>query len=214
MRLAREIGDKTVMLQCRDDLEPQASDMLGHLERTFTSQSERLKHGFKIQWGWSVLCLMDRTPDLILCEPNFRGNALLEWNDDVSTTITVLLQQVGFLRSIEFPASDCVTARFDDKIVLSKGCLSDRRIYLERIKVSRGRPGQVDDSGWYMGPVPPPEDKPEYQAMRVYQLLGLRAAALRVLELPPGFLVVLDGDEIEGIQGPGGKTQAPWRLDS
>ena len=50
--------------------------------------------------------------------------------------------------------------------------------------------------------------------MRVYQLLDLRPAALAVLSLPPGFLIVFDGDRIEGIEGPGGKAQAPWRLDS
>jgi hypothetical protein len=46
--------------------------------------------------------------------------------------------------------------------------------------------------------------------MRVYELLHLRPAALQVLELPPGFLVVLDGDQIEGIEEnrrpPGGST--------
>jgi len=50
MRFSTEIGDKTVTLQCRDDLEPQANDILGLLKRTFTSQSERLKDGLKIQY--------------------------------------------------------------------------------------------------------------------------------------------------------------------
>ena len=210
MLLAREIGDKTVMLQCHDDLQPQANDMLGLLKRDFTPQSERLKHGFKIQYGFSMLCLMERTPDLLLCEPNFRGNPFLERSNDVSTTLTVLLQQVDFLRSIEFPASDTIPARFDDKIVLSKGCLSSQRIYLERIEVTK-----EGDSGWYIGPVPPSKEKPPvYAAMRVYELLDLRPAALEVLCLPPGFLVVFDGDRIEGIEGPGGQFQAPWRLNS
>lgn len=213
MLLTEDIGDKTVMLQCRDDLEPQAGEILGELKRNFASQSERLKHGFKVQFGWSVLCLMERAPGLVLCEPNFRGNPLAEWNDDVSTTLVVLTQQVSFLRSIALPASDAVDVRFDDKIVLSKGCLSDQRIYLDRKKVSRGRPGLLDDSGWYIGPVPPPE-QPQYQAMRVYQLLDLRPAALAVLGLPPGFAVIFDGNSIEGIQGPGGRDEPPWRLDS
>lgn len=213
MWFSTEIGERTVALQCRDNLEPQANGILGHLRKIFSSQSGQLKDGLKIQWGWSELCIRDRGPDLVLCEPNYRENPFMEWNDDVSTTIAVLLQQAGFLRSIEFPASHCVTARFDDKIVLSRGCLSDRRIFLNRTKVSRGRPGLVDDSGWYIGPVPPRKE-PEYQAIRVYELLHLRPAALQVLELPPGFLVVLYGDEIEGIEGAGGKTQAPWRLDS
>jgi hypothetical protein len=209
MLLAREIGDKTVMLQCRDDLEPQADGFLNYLKRTFGPQSEQLKPGFKIQFGWSMLCLRDRTPDLLLCEPNFRGNPFQEWSDDVSTTLTVLAEQAAFLRSIEFPASDSMITRFDGKIVFSKGCLSNQQIYLERIKVST-----EGDSGWYIGPVPPSDNRPEYQAMRVYKLLDLRPAALAVLCLPPGFLVVFNGDRIEGIEGPGGKSQAPWRLDS
>jgi hypothetical protein len=209
MLLAREIGEKTVTLQCRDDLEPQADGLLGHLKRTFTPHSEQLKHGFKIQFGWSVLCLLDRTSDMLICEPNFRGNPFQQWSDDVSTTLAVLSEQVGFLRSIAFPASDSMPARFDDKIVLSKGCLSHQQIYLERCETSK-----EGDSGWYIGPVLRSSEKPEYEAMRVYELLDLRPATLGVLCLPPGFLVVLDGDRIEGIQDPGGKTQAPWRLDS
>jgi hypothetical protein len=214
MLLAEEIGNKRVILQCRDDLAPQGGDILKEIRRTFTPQSERLKHGFTIQWGWSVLCLRDRTPDLILCEPSFRGNPFVEWSDDVTTTLAVLSMQVAFLRSIDFPGSDCVTARFDDKIVLAKGCLSNKRIYLERIKVSRGRPGLVDDSGWYIVPVPPLEDTPEYQSVRVYELLRLRPAAVQVLELPPGFLVMFDGNRVEGIQGPQGRSHAHLRIDS
>jgi hypothetical protein len=103
MLLSTEIGNKTVTLQCRDELEPYAAGFLNDLRKTFAPQSERLKHGFRIQWGWGPLCLMDRTPDLLLCEPNFRGNPFLEWSNDVSTTLTVLLQQVDFLRSIDFP---------------------------------------------------------------------------------------------------------------
>jgi hypothetical protein len=214
MLLAEEIGNKRVILQCRDDLAPQGGDILKEIRRTFTPQSERLTHGFTIQWGWSVLCLRDRTPDLILCEPSFRGNPFVEWSDDVTTTLAVLSMQVAFLRSIDFPGSDCVTARFDDKIVLAKGCLSNQRIYLERINVSRGRPGLVDDSGWYIGPVPALENTPEYQSMRIYELLRLRPAAVQVLELPPGFLVIFDGNKVAGIQGPQGRSHAPWRLDS
>lgn len=213
MRFSTEIGARTVTLQCRDDLEAQANGVLRHLRQTFSAQSERLKDGFKIQYGWSVLCIRDEVPDLILCEPNFRSNPFMEWNGDISTTLAVLLHQAAFLHLIEFPASNAVTARFDDKIVLSRGCLSDRRICLQRTEVSRGRPGMIDDSGWYIGPVPPRKD-PDYQAIRVYELLHMRPAALKVLELPPGFLVILNGDEVEGIQGPGGKSQAPWQLDS
>jgi hypothetical protein len=208
MRLTRDIGAKTLTLQCRDDLEPQAEGMLAYLKREFTHHDQRLKDGFTIQFGWSFLRLRDRASDLLICEPNYRGDPFQQWSEDVSATLKFSAEQAGFLRSIAFPASDSLGVRFDDKIVMWKDCLSAPRIYLERVKTS-----SVGDSGWYIGPVPASREKPAYQSIRVYELIDLRPEVMQALALPPGFLVVFDGDGIAGLQGPGGRKQAPWRLD-
>ena len=38
--------------------------------------------------------------------------------------------------------------------------------------------------------------------MHVFQLLRTRPALLRLLALPPGYLAVLDGDEVEAVVDP------------
>jgi hypothetical protein len=89
-----------------------------------------------------------------------------------------------------------VEVRFDEAVLLARGCLGQRRIYLQRGEPAPG------DSGWYVGPVdsPVPEQKAEnFESLRVFELLSRRAAVLQVMGLPPGFLAVFDGDRIEAV---------------
>src|SRR5947209_3200478 len=86
-----------------------------------------------------------------------------------------------------------LVVRFDQLVLAARGCLDERRVYMQRSEPA-GR-----DSGWYVGPVgsPAPEQKPEnFETLRVFELLSRRAPLLRVMGLPPGFLAVFDGDKI------------------
>jgi hypothetical protein len=190
MRLTTRIGSKLVAVNCQGALRPQCKWLLGYLRETFSPKVEQLRDGFKLQVGWSTLCLREQDGELLVCEPDYRGDPFTRWHDDITSTLTVQAQQNDILKQT---GAEGVAALFQHKIVLANGCLAEQRIYLHRTKGSP--PG---DSGWYVGPVTKSKDQPVYEAMYVYQLLQQRPALLQVLALPPGFMVIFDGDKIEG----------------
>src|SRR5262249_13822522 len=84
--------------------------------------------------------------------------------------------------------------------------MGDRRVYMERShNVEQG------DSGWFVGPTDRKAAESEMVARPTFELLRLRPALLDVLPLPPGYLVVWDGDGIEAIVGPDEKNA--WRAE-
>ena len=81
----------------------------------------------------------------------------------------------------------------DDKIVMARGAPQYQRVYLERVS---GAP--AGDSGWYFGPA----DNTEvtgYDAVRIVDFLAARPDLEAVLELPAGYLAVLDGASLEAL---------------
>jgi len=190
-RLAVEMGAKTIIVRCDVALRPQAEWLLGYIRETFGSDGGQLRDGFKLQVGWSILSLREQNGKLVINEPNYYGDPFTECHDDISCTLRVQVEQNAILQLAE--VDDAVPALFQDKVVLAKGCLDEKRVYLERTKNSP--PG---DSGWYIGPAAGGKRKPALEAIYVYDLLKERPALLQVLALPPGYLVVFDGDKIEG----------------
>jgi len=143
-----------------------------------------------------VVKLIQVGSDLVLHEPDFDGNPFTDYRPSVSTTLMVLGMQIDFLSRIKCEGS---TARFDDKIVVQRGCLARDRIYAERKTPSPG------DSGWYIGSAeeasstgePPPAS--ELEVIWVYELLRLRPFVLEALALPVGWLVRWSGSTIDAV---------------
>jgi hypothetical protein len=203
-RRTLRIGDVDLVARCDDAFATQAGSLLEAVA-SFQSQGKRLADGVHVQFGWSLLTLRRRGGDLVVCEPDFDGDPFHEIREDVTCTLRVLMGQVAVVQRLGLVP---VEIRFDDKVVLAKGCLAQRRVYLQR---SQPRPG---DSGWYVGPVdgPAPEQKPEnYEAIHVFELLHRRAALLRVLALPARYLVIFDGDEVQGIADP--NNNEVWKIE-
>jgi hypothetical protein len=200
----RRVGDVDLVARCDDAFAAQAGSLLEAVA-SFQGQGKRLADGVRVQFGWSLLTLRRRGSDLVVCEPDFDGDPFHEIREDVTCTLRIRMGQVAVVRRLGLVPVDI---RFDDKVVLAKGCLAGRRVYLQR---SEPRPG---DSGWYVGPVdgPAPEHKPEsYEAIHVFELLRRRAGLLQVLALPAGYLVVFDGDEVEGIADP--NNNEVWKVE-
>jgi hypothetical protein len=195
-RLAAQIGAKTIIVRCDAALRPQAEWLLAYVRKTFGPDGGKLRDGFKLQVGWSILSLREQNGQLVISEPNYRGDPFTEWHDDISCTLRVQAEQNEILALAE--VEEGVPALFQDKVVLAKGCLEEKRVYLERAKDPP--PG---DSGWYIGPVADDEQQPKLEAIYVYNLLKSRPALLQVLALPPGYIVVFDGDDIEGWEAGG-----------
>ena len=91
----------------------------------------------------------------------------------------------------------------DEKIVLAGQAWRHARVYLERI----AEPA-AGDSGWYLGPADGAEPD-GCEAVRVGDLLTHRPDLARVLALPAGFLVVLDGPDVVAVLDPQNGAQWP-----
>lgn len=197
------VGEVELVAHCNDAFAAQAGSMLEAIA-SFQGQGKRLTDGVHVQFGWSLLILRRCGDDLVVCEPDFDGDPFHEVREDVTCTLRVLMGQVAVVRRLGLRP---VEIRFDDKVVLAKGCLAEQWVYLQR---SEPRPG---DSGWYVGPVDrsAPEQRPEnYEAIHVFELLRRREGLLRVLALPAGYLVVFDGDEVEGVADP--NNHEVWKV--
>jgi len=156
------------------------------------SEKERgagfLEDGASIQIGWSFIKNRREGDKLIVVEPNFSGDPFQETNNDLTCTLKVKAEQNDVLSGLGLEGTP---VSFQDKIILSKGCLEKPHIYLERQMPKSG------DSGWYIGEVGQPQN--ELIAIYVYQLLQLRPAIFKVLALPEGYIVVFQNNEIETI---------------
>lgn len=81
----------------------------------------------------------------------------------------------------------------EDKMVLARGTDPQTRVFLERqIAIIPG------DSGWYMGNVDAVA-APAHDVVRVADILSARPEFATLLELPPGYLVVLAGTVLEAV---------------
>jgi hypothetical protein len=178
-----------IVVQAADVLEEQVAWLSKYLKKLL-DEGKRIDATTRIQVGWSVLCFEPENGELVACEPDFSGNPFVDLTRDLSRTLLILTEQSNLLKKLHV---DGVSVKFSDKIVLAKGCLTARRIYLERTEPSNR------ESGWYIGPVDDEDEKVEYESLFVYGLLLQRPSAMQVLFLPPGYLVVFDGHAIEAV---------------
>lgn len=178
-------------LTCRDEFEDQAIWLAKLVEERAPTKIE-LGAGATFQVGWSILKLIETSAGLALCEPDFDSDPFNHFRNDVSTTLAVLLQQRDLLFKL---GCDPVDIRFDDKVVMLKGCLEEQGIYGERSQPKKG------DSGWYFGPTRdhPTPDSGDLEAILVFQLLHRRPHLLHAMCLPVNWIVVWAGTEIKGI---------------
>ena len=181
-------------LNCRDDLTEQALWLCNVVE-DIGQKHMNLVDGATFQIGWSVLKLVHTSNGLVLCEPDFENDPFQDFREDVSATLTVLYSQRDLLARV---GCSPVDIRFDDKVVLFKGCLEEPGIYGERSQPTKG------DSGWYFGPTsehrtPTAND---LEAMWVYELLRKRPSLLAAMCLPAGWMAVWDREEVVGITDP------------
>ncbi|MCP4711262.1 MAG: hypothetical protein GY869_21795 [Planctomycetes bacterium] len=98
-------------------------------------------------------------------------------------------EMVAALEAKRLPAAD------KDKVVFNQVEQDQTRIYLERIKTNK-----KGDSGWFIGTVA--EVIAEVQALSLGKLLDIRPDLKDILSLPTGFLVVINGEDIEAILDP------------
>ena len=88
------------------------------------------------------------------------------------------------------------------KVVFNQVQQEQTRIYLECIETNK-----KGDSGWFIGTVT--DVLTELQAVSFGQLLDIRTDLKDILSLPPGYLVVINAEDIEAIVDPQDKLLTP-----
>lgn len=181
------------MLTCSDELLAQG-DYVADLIARHAVQGSDFVNGATFQVGWSILKLVMSGHQLELQEPDYAGNPFRDHRSDISASLRVLLAQNELVRQTH---ADPWAARFDEKIVVQKGCLSKNRVYMERSPQP-----SAGDSGWCIGEAGSEQSAPapsDLESLYSFQLLSLRPALLSCLLLPPGWLVVWQGQKIEAV---------------
>jgi hypothetical protein len=193
MKYQRRIGKFNVVAVCGQDLEEQARGLLAKIDE-LNEIGPAIQDRTTIMFGWSLLTLRGGADELVICEPDFDGDPIHDYLPQVEHTLRILIQQIALLNLI---GAEGVEARYMDKVVIAKGCLGTERIYLERTATDA-----FGESGWFIGEVEGKETKytvEELEAIYVYQIFQVRRALMKVMALPPGYMVVFRGDNIEAI---------------
>jgi hypothetical protein len=181
-------------LNCREELTAQAI-WLSTVVENVGGKRTNLVAGATFQIGWSVLKLLKTTEGLMLCEPDFDNDPFHNFREDVSSTLDILHAQQNLVSKV---GCSPVDIRFDDKVVMFKGCLEESGIYGERSQPTKG------DSGWYFGPTRE-HDTPtakDLEAIWAYELMHKGLHLLSAMCLPANWMVVWEGQEIVGIADP------------
>lgn len=178
-------------LTCAEDLAAQG-EYFADVICKHAMQGSGFVEGATFQIGWCILKLVMSGTQLELQEPDYTTDPFLNYRSDISNSLKVLLAQNELIQranAIPWPA------RFDERIVIRKGCLSEARLYMERSKPT------ANDSGWYIseaGEQSTP-DPSELESIYSFELLSLRPALLSCLLLPPGWLAIWQGSKIEAV---------------
>jgi hypothetical protein len=135
--------------------------------------------------------LRTQTPSQIIREETPISEPTFEWPapQTVADTLPTTLAALDTASQPPTPES---------KVVLAHGVWERQRIYLERMKTD-----SPNDSGWYIG-VADDTQVSDYDAVRIADLLARRPDLDAVLQLPVGYLVVLDGGALAAVFDPGG----------
>jgi hypothetical protein len=198
-RVARSIAGRTIAVICESGQEALTQDLITTIERM--SQGAP-RAGMRIRFGWSVLTLREADDGgLIVCEPDFDGDALRETRPRVDVTLDVVARQAALIRRL---GVEPVDVGFDQLIVAARGAFTSRTLLMFRASPSG------DDSGWSLT-IPEDQDRAaapdNFEAVRAYTLLRGYPEALTVLPLPPGFAVVIEDRRISVILDENGRAR-------
>ncbi|MEJ8294379.1 hypothetical protein WKI45_16245 [Delftia tsuruhatensis] len=193
-----KIGEATVVVKVDVGLENLADWLLNVLIKMHQS-GRVLEDGKSIQLGWSTLFLRrQQDGDLIVCEPNFARDPFSEEVPGATCTLKIQASQMEFASRVKIVPE---VTKFQEKIVLEKGCLSVERIYMTRAHPDR----DAGDSGWFIGSqksndvILSGNASSEFEAIYAYELLQLRPELFPALILPSGFMVMAGSGGIIGV---------------
>lgn len=185
-RAERILGSRRLVACCAP-AQALAADALLRLLGELESCGPTLVDGARVPMGWCELAVVAEGDDLVLREPRFATDPFIEFADDISQTLAIVADQAAFAEQLGVARQPTA---FDDVIAVAPGSLGVHRIFAERRA-----------SGWVVGTRDGTDEPPadDWIHLHVFELLALRPALLRVLSLPLGYLVALEGDVIETV---------------
>ena len=120
---------------------------------------------------------------------NYETNPFKEFTDNLTLALWNQSEQSTLAKELKIEASEI---RFDEKIVLAKGVFESEHYYLQRQVTDR-----KGDSGWFVGYQN--QDTDDFVAIYAFEILKKHPKLIRALILPPDYLVVVNGGEIQAI---------------
>ena len=187
----QDINGNSFSAKAEAELQPQVFTLFEIIEEIPAS---KIKDGFIIEAGFLLFTLSGKDNVYRIQSPDFTNDPFSSLTDDLSIALFVQLEQMHLLRQYNIVGE---STRFDEKILIVKGALSEQKIILQRSgDCSKG------DSGWNIRSAEDTEehdDPSDYEAVHAYQLLKLRQPIIKILSLPYEYLVVFDGNDIEAI---------------
>jgi hypothetical protein len=194
----RAVGETALVVRCDSGLATQAEWLLRTVGKVL--EATPFKEGMTIQVGWTRFSLRTQAGRVLVCEPSFHGNPFVASSTDVTVSLAVLSahdEMIQLLGVEPEPVS------FHHSVLIHRGCLSERRIFMERKSAAEG-----DASGWVVGVVgqePSFQEAPDPEKVewiRSTELLRVRRPLIVPLFLPPGYVVTWDADAITSLESP------------
>jgi hypothetical protein len=195
----RAVGQTALVVRCDPGLATQAEWLLRTVAKVL--EATPFKEGMTIQVGWTRFSLRTQAGRVLVCEPSFHGNPFVASSTDVTVSLAVLGAHDEMIHLLDVEPEP---VSFHHSVLIQRGCLSERRVFMERKTAAEG-----DASGWCVGVVgdeqvfaerPDPE---RTEWIRSTELLRVRRPLVIPLFLPPGYLVRWDGDAITSLESGG-----------
>lgn len=209
----RQVDDVKLLLRYRTgghthpELLGKVADNVLETLATLRSRPPGLKDGAKVRFGWTDLTLKARDGELLVCEPDYYGDAREKAREEMTATIAMTLQHVVFHKLVKLPMHGfhCLQT-----IVTGPGVLSRDDVVLYRESAPQG-----DVSGWLIAPADAEEANRikkagTFEKIRAYELIPRgRGHWMKALNLPPRCMALFNGDAVVSVLDPEGAERMP-----
>jgi hypothetical protein len=191
----RAVGETALVVRCDASLSTQAEWLLRTVGKVL--EATPFREGMTIQMGWTRFSLRTQAGRVVVCEPAFHGNPFVASSVDVTMSLAILSAHDELIQLLGIEPDP---VSFHHSVLIGRGCLSERRVFMERRHGTEG-----DDSGWcveQVGRPTPTESTDAAEWIRATELLRVRRALVVPLILPAGFRVTWDGEAITSVESP------------
>jgi hypothetical protein len=203
MRHVLDTARHRLAVDCGEDLAKPAHGLLRMLARADGADAP-LRDGLVVEHGWSPLRLVERDGVLEVWEPDFVRDPAAGFHAGADTVLRVLAKQAAVVHACGARAQ---ATRWDDLVHADRAALAAPRLALLRMAAAA-----TGDSGWRLGAARAGSDLPagpQPDTFPAWRLLHERHAAMKLLALPVGYSVVLEGDAIADVRDGAGRSVWP-----